>query len=74
MLITAETTKPAGSLQQSRAGSDLVRKDPSAVLNLDPTQDNTKIHNQIRVQSKSNGTKTHKTHREAILDGRNLRG
>lgn len=74
LLITTETTKAAGSLQQSSAGSDLVRKDPSAVLNLDPTQDNTKIHNQIRVQSKTNGTKTLRTHCGAMLDERNQRG
>jgi len=49
------------------AGCDFVRKDPSAVLNLDPTQDNTKIHNQIRVQSKTNGTKTLRTHCEATV-------
>lgn len=52
MLISTENTKPAESLQQSSAGSDLVKKHPSAMLNLDPTQDNTKIHDQTRVQSK----------------------
>jgi len=51
-----------------------VRKDLSAVLNLDPTQDNTKIHNQIRVQSKTNGTKSLRTHCEAMLHEGNLRG
>lgn len=50
------------SIKYSSAVSDLVKKHPSPMLNLDPTQDNTKIHDQTRVQIKTNGTKIHITH------------